>query len=157
MNAVLPLKIPGSHNPAGDRAVVEWMRTAYKSMGKFPDTAFVRDVAPTHMSNISMAGGMNQVLEFAIGKSPRTEILAAIVYLTTAACEGASTNEIAQHLERSGIILTLQSVGANLREMRSDGHVVSVPIGRTTLWCLTKKGSKFMVDQGKAFDEFQRS
>ncbi len=157
MNDAKQLKIPGSHNPAGDRAVIGWMRDSYKITGQFPNSALVRKAAPTHTSNIAMAGGLNQVLEFAIGKSPRTEILAAIVHLTTAACEGASTGEIAQHLARSGVILTLQSIGSNLREMRSDGHVVSVPIGRTMLWCLTKKGSQFMIDQGKAIKDFERS
>src|SRR5213075_1044275 len=141
MNDVRRLKIPGSRNPAGDRAVLDWVREAYRLSGRFPNSALIRKAKPGHTSNVAMAGGLNQVLEFALGKSPRTEILRAIVFLTAPACDGASAYEIRERLAVEGLTMSPVTIAANLRDMRLDGYVDSTPIGRTIIWSLTEKCS----------------
>jgi len=129
---------------SGSEEVLLTLKTYYQKKKQFPGTRDLMMIKPALIDRIYLMGGLNVALEEAIGTSPRVEILRAIDELTPPGCDYASTYEIKDLLGKRGIVVTIQAVGKNLRDLKSVLMIDSVTAGEDPIWCIRPQGRCFM-------------
>lgn len=93
-------------------------------------------------------GSTNDFFEEAIYRSPRTEILRAILELTPPGCSEATPREILSQI-RVKVPFPANLMSYNVRALTAEGYITGGIYDRTRWWRLTDKGRAFAKAAGK--------
>lgn len=124
------------------------IKSLYLKENIFPSWERIRQVKPSLTETIRLRfGGLDDAIERAIGKSPRSVILEALIRLTPSGCPDASSDEIRSMILRTGVNVSNVAVGRELNILRVGGYVNATKSGTRSLWSATSKGRKFILER----------
>ena len=138
------LEVPANSHHWTEDELIHVAREFWSSRRRYPSTTEIcASGRGLHKWVLKYFGSMNEFLEKAIGRSPRSEILSALRDLTPPGCNEATPQEIIA-LIRQKMEFPINLYSMTMRTLSEQGFVNGGQFDRVTWWRLTPRGEELL-------------